>query len=81
MLRKTSRAEGSAGKRTYGPEKRQLAEVGQQNTLALPKRGSPVHTLIGFLLRLDEEVAGKAVFVEEDAPDGIEGLRNLAKIA
>jgi hypothetical protein len=60
--------EGSAGKRTFGPEKRQLAEIGQQKTLALPKRGSPVHTLIEFVLRLrlDEGIAGKALFVEKE---------------
>jgi hypothetical protein len=62
------RVEGSAGKRFFCPEKRQLAGPGQQKTLPLPKRGSPTHALIEFVrrLRLDEGVAGKALFIQKD---------------
>jgi len=60
--------EGSAGKRIFGPEKRQLAGTEQQKTRPLPKRGSPGHALIEFVrrFRLDERVARNALFVEKD---------------
>jgi hypothetical protein len=43
-------------------------ETGQQKTLPVPKSGSPVHALIEFVfwLRLGEEIAGKALFIEEE---------------
>ena len=62
--------EGRAGKRFLGPEKRQLAGFGQQKTLPLPKRGSPGHALIEFVLRfrLGKWVARKALSIEKDGP-------------
>jgi hypothetical protein len=64
----TIREEGGAGKRTFGPEKKQLSGISQQKTLPLPNRGSPVQALIEIILwlRLDEGVARKALFVQND---------------
>ena len=64
----TIRVEGSGRKRLFRPQIRQLAGIGQQKTLPLPKCGSPVHALIEFVcrLRLDEGVAGKALFIQKD---------------
>ena len=63
----TIRVEGSAGKRTFGRETWQLAGIGQQKTLPLPKRGSPAHAPIEFVrrLRLGEGIARKALFIEK----------------
>jgi hypothetical protein len=67
-LGKEGWAEGGVGKRVFAPEKWQLAGVGQQMALPMPKRGSPLHALIElvFWLRLGEGIAGKALFIEED---------------
>jgi hypothetical protein len=52
----------------FAPEKRQLAGVRRQMVLPLPRRGSPVHTLIEFVLWLwlGEEIAGTALFIKEE---------------
>jgi hypothetical protein len=70
VLFETFRVEGRAGKRFFGPEKRQLAGFGQQKTLPLPKRGSPGHALIEFVLRfrVGKRIARKTLFIEKDGP-------------
>jgi hypothetical protein len=44
--------EGGGGKRTFGPEKKQLSGIRQQKALPLPKRGSPAQALIEIILWL-----------------------------
>lgn len=45
----TIRVEVSAERRTFAREKGQLAGIGQQETVLLPKRGAPTQTLIEFV--------------------------------
>jgi hypothetical protein len=70
VLFETLRVEGRAGKRFFGPEKRQLAGFRQQKTLPLSKRGSPVHALIEFVrrFRVGKRIARKALLIEKDGP-------------
>jgi hypothetical protein len=59
--------EGSVGKRFLGREKQQIAGIGQQKALPLPKLGSPGHAPIEFVLRfrLRKPIASKALFIEK----------------
>ena len=62
------RVQGSAGNGLSARRNGGVTGIGQQKTLPLPKRGSPAQALIEFVLgrRLDEGVAGKALFIQKD---------------
>jgi hypothetical protein len=60
--------EGGTGKRTFGPEKKQLSGIRQQKALPLPKRVSPAQALIEFAVRfrLGEGIARNSLFIEKN---------------